>query len=138
MKNEKKINSDRSLRSNKHAEIIETSIFSSLLQQNLLKIEESKSEPVILKDGEVVTKKLPKEKQIVYDFKPGDLITPSNGVANSFFFKRGMNLNPNYTYRKATSAQRIYFQKRVTDQKSKAKNYADVQKMMYDKYGTDD
>lgn len=122
--------------SHKHADIIETSIFSSLLAQNLLKVEEVDPGPVIIKgDPDHDIPDIEKRKPVEHNFKGGDLIIPNTGFGEAFFFKRGMVLNPNFTYKKANSAESTYFKKSIIDVKNKMKNYAELQNTMYKQFG---
>lgn len=123
----------------KKANIIETSIFSEMLGANLLKLEEPKDlGPINLaaKKKDMVTPVAP-EKKIEYDFKQGDVIIPSNGIKHAFHFQRKMKLNPNYTYKKANSAEKIYWMKRIVDSKTSVAGYNDIMDIGNEKHDYD-
>ena len=49
----------------------------------------------------------------VCDFEDGDLIVPQHGVMYSFKWKDGAELDCNFKYHKANSAEENYFYKRI-------------------------
>ena len=117
-------------------DIIETSIFSQLISEQFLKIEEVELGPINLE--EVTKKKNTKPaKPTINNFKQGDLLIPSNGIKNAFYFQMNMKLSDNYNYKVANSAERTYFFKRIKDSRTSVQNYSDIEDIMHEKYDYD-
>ena len=120
----------------KKPDIIETEIFSQLIGNRVLKIEQEDPGPINL---EKFTEKKPTEatKEVKYDFKQGDLVVPNTGIENAFFFQRNMKLNPKYLYHKANSAEETYFYKKVQDYKRSVNTYSEIQTIAHEEYDYD-
>jgi len=122
----------------KKPDIIETSIFSQLLGNKVLRIEPEELGPINLEKEIAKREENKKEqKEAKHNFKQGDLVVPDTGIKNAFFFKMNMKLNANYKYHLANSAERTYFFKNVLDNRTSVENYNDIQTIAYEKYDYD-
>jgi len=107
-------------------EIVESSFLMDMRSVKTLEIKEDPPESIIL-DDVIKEKNRPKSKNQTYNFNYGDLIVPSTGLNDAFFFKINMNLNSTYTYRKASDAEYVYFMKNIRNSKTKVNNFTEIQ-----------